>query len=120
MTTKKQVYKPHGKVKAASKPLTDEQKALQREHASCCIIVKFRDGNSIKKWSNEWAQPHKGGLEEWIRELKRVFEIYWRKNAADAAIFDVRFQKDCIGSERDQACNKLFQFTNGEWRAVAK
>ncbi|AEI46765.1 hypothetical protein [Runella slithyformis] len=112
---------------AERKPLNDEQRAEQRAKASCCILVEFyqpitlSDGRTItnlKKWSNEWQQPHKGDLNDWVNELMRIFDIYWKIKAKSAAIFDTRFQKTLIGSERDPDCNKLYQFENRVWRAV--
>jgi len=112
---------------AERKPLTDEQRTEQRAKASCCILVEFYnpitmgDGTTtlnMKKWSNEWQQPHKGDLNDWVNELMRIFDMYWKGKAKSAAIFDTRFQKVCIGSERHPDCNKLYQFENRVWRAV--
>ncbi|TAF48649.1 MAG: hypothetical protein EAZ63_03610 [Runella slithyformis] len=115
--------------RAERKPLTDEQRIMQRDKASCCILVEFwqpivmpdgRQVQQLKKWSNEWQQPNKGGVEEWAQELMRIFETYWRSKAKSAAIFDTRWVKHCVGSERDAACNKLYQYEDRAWRAVVK
>jgi len=106
------------KTKGERKPLTDEQKATQREKASCYMTITFYDGNKYSKWSNEWQQPHKGNINAWITECFRVFDKYFRNDAADAAIFDTRFTKKLIGSERDPACNKIYQYEKGSWRLV--
>ncbi|NBB22593.1 hypothetical protein GVN20_24780 [Runella sp. CRIBMP] len=111
---------------AERKPLTNEQRAEQRAKASCCMVVEFinpviiggREVNNFKKWSNEWQQPHKGGLNEWVNQLMYIFDIHWKNNTKSAAIFDTRFQKTLIGSERDPNSNKLYQFENRVWRAV--
>lgn len=119
--------KKNAKRPADRKPLTDEQRTTQQTKASCCIVVDFfapitlPDGRVVSrllKWSNEWQQPHKGDLDVWVNELMRIFEKYWRKNAQSAAIFDTRFQKVRIGSERDPDCNKLYQYENRNWRAI--
>ena len=111
------------------KPLNEEQRETQRDKASCCLLVEFwnpivmpdgREIKQLKKWSNEWQQPNKGGVDEWAQELMRIFEIYWRSKAKSAAIFDTRWVKHCIGSERDAACNKLYQFEDRFWRTVVK
>lgn len=103
---------------AERKPLTDEQKATQRDKASCLLVIRFRDGNYWTKWSNEWKQPHKGAINVWINELMRVCEDYFKGNIDQAAIYDVRTRKDMIGSERDPNCNKIYQYEKGTWRLV--
>lgn len=98
---------------AQYRPLPPEHKALQREKASCKLIVKFNDGNRHTKWSNEWAQPNKfRNISEAINEMFKVFDIYWRKNAHSAVIFDTRIHKDT------GAHNKIYQYENGIWKTV--
>lgn len=113
----KQAYKKP-KSKGERKPLTDEQRATQREKATCYITVTFLDGNKWSKWSNEWQQPHKGSINVWISEFMRICEEYFKGNMRDAAIFDMRGTKEKIGSERDPACNKIYQYERGSWRLV--
>lgn len=106
------------KTKGQRKPLTDEQRATQRERASCCLTITFYDGNKFSKWSNEWQQPYKGNMNVWIDELMRVFDKYFKANTHEAAIFDTRHTKHFVGSERDSACNKIYQYERGAWRLV--
>ncbi|MFN3378633.1 hypothetical protein [Runella zeae] len=105
-------------VKHERKPLTDEQRAEQRAKASCYLTVTFYDGNKWSKWSNEWKQPHKGKINEWINEMFRVCEEYFKGQIREAAIFDTRTLKQCIASERDPNCNKIYQYEKGSWRLV--
>lgn len=100
------------------KPLTDEQKAIQREKASCFLTITFNDGNKFSKWSNEWQQPHKGNINVWINEMFRVFDEHFRKDTYEAAIFDTRFKKNLVASEHNPECNKIYQFERGSWRLV--
>ena len=83
-------------------------------------MVGGRTVNVWKKWSNEWQQPKKGDLGYWTDFLMYYMETYWKGKVKSAAIFDTRFQKICIGSERDTGCNKLYQYQDGAWRAVAR
>ena len=106
------------KVKSERKPLTEEQRAEQREKASCCITITFYDGNKWSKWSNEWQQPHKGSINVWINEFMRICEQYFKGQMKEAAIFDMRHQKEFIASERREDCNKIYQFEKGSWRLV--
>lgn len=106
------------KQKAERKPLTDEQKALQQAKASCFLTVTFYDGNKWSKWSNEWQQPYKGKINDWINEMLRICEQYFKGQMKEAAIFDTRHTKQRIASERDPACNKIYQYEKGSWRLV--
>ena len=78
------------------------------------MVVKFHDGNSWSKWSNEYAQPNKFlNISDSINEMFRIVaDPKWRGRVASAAIFDTRTDKR-FGSH-----NKIYQFENGTWKMV--
>jgi hypothetical protein len=93
--------------------LSTEDKEKQREKASCIMFIKFKDGNKRSFWSNEWKKPYKyKHIGEAINEQMRLFEKYFRKHTASAAIFDTRTNKNI---EKE---NKIYQFENGVWNLV--
>ena len=112
------IQKQKQKSKATRKPLNDEQRAMQREKASCFLTVTFFDGNKWSKWSNEWQQPNKGSINVWINEALRICDEYFKGKIYEAAIFDTRYIKQTVASERHPDCNKVYQFERGSWRLV--
>ncbi|CAG4992301.1 hypothetical protein DYBT9275_00934 [Dyadobacter sp. CECT 9275] len=93
--------------------LSPERAALQKQMASCFMILKFHDGNTWGKWSNEHAQPNKiMTISDGINEMLRVFEKYFRGSTFSGAIFDTRQHKK-LG-----AFNKIYQFEKGVWTMV--
>ena len=96
---------------ADRKPLPDDKKALQKEKASCKLIITFYDGNQHTKWSNEWAQASKiRNISDALNDLFWVFDKYWRAQAFKAVIFDTRIHK------HHGAHNKIYQYENGSWK----
>lgn len=95
------------------KPLTEEQKAKQRQMASCYLTIKFQDGRSWSKWSNEWAQPNKfRTISDAVNEMLRICEQYFKGSIFSAAIFDTRTTKTL------SAENKIYQYEKGTWQTV--
>jgi hypothetical protein len=96
-----------------TKKLSDENWAKQREKASCFMYIKFKDGNKRGFWSNEWRKPYSiKHIGDGVNEQMRLFEKYFRKHAASAAIFDTRTNKKMCSE------NKVYQFENGVWNHV--
>lgn len=94
------------------KPLTPERKALQREKASCYMVIKFQDGGYFSKWSNEHAQAWIINIGEAVNEMFRIFEKDFRRTTFSAAIFDTRENK------KPGAHNKIYQYEKGVWTMV--
>jgi hypothetical protein len=93
------------------KPLTEEQKAKQREKASCFMTIRFHDGNTWSKWSNEWAQPNKfPNISAAVNEMLRIADQYFAGKIYSAAIFDTRTTKSL------SAANKIYQYEKGFWK----
>lgn len=108
-------YYPHRKPNLAEKKpysLSPEKKALQKEKASCYMVIRFNDGNTWSKWSNEYDQKWILNISDAINEMFRIFDKSFRRNTASAAIFDTREHKT-IGAH-----NKIYQFENGTWKIV--
>lgn len=92
------------------KGLTPQRRDVQVEKASCRMIIKFHDGNTWSKWSNEHAQPNRiTNISAGVNEFFRVFNHYFTGKVASAAIFDTRISKTC------GAHNKIYQFERGNW-----
>jgi hypothetical protein len=93
----------------ARKPLSPENKALQKEKASCYMTVKFHDGNTWSKWSNEYKQPTIRNISDAINIMFQIVQK-WGNNVASAAIFDTRADK------RYGAHNKIYQYEKRVWK----
>lgn len=92
--------------------LSPENRELQKQKASCYMVIKFHDGRSWSKWSNEFKQPNLiVNIGDGINEMFRVFDKYFAKSAHSAAIFDTRISKTA------GAHNKIWQWDKG-WRCV--
>jgi hypothetical protein len=95
------------------KPLSPEKRAVQKELATCYMVITFHDGNDWSKWSNEHAQPNKLlNINDSINEMFRICEKYFKGKMHSAAIFDVRMTKTT------GAHNKIYQFEKGFWKMV--
>ncbi|PWJ50623.1 hypothetical protein CLV98_1415 [Dyadobacter jejuensis] len=98
---------------STKKALSPERKEAQKEKATCFMVIKFHDGNTWSKWSNEHAQPNKFlNINDSLNEMFRVCQHYFAGRIHSAAIFDVRVHKN-IGAH-----NKIYQFEKGCWQLV--
>lgn len=101
------------KPKDEYKPLSEENKELLRQKARTCMVIKFNDGKTWKKWSNEFKQPAKiKNMRQSVDKLKWLFRVYWQNYAHSAAIFDTRVNKTT------GAFNKIYQYEDGKWFQV--
>lgn len=94
--------------------MSNDKKAIMVEKARIALIVKFKDGNTMYKWGQDWLKPRIVNINDSINDIMRVFDEHWRNQCIEAAIFDTRELKKCHGT------NKLMQFENGSWKQVAQ
>ena len=82
--------------------------------ASCFMVVKFHDGNTWGKWSNEHAQAKIRNISDAINEMFQIVEKSFKgaQKVHSAAIFDTRVHKTT------GAFNKIYQYEKGRWQLV--
>lgn len=103
----------YGHQEKPSRPLTDERKEEQKAKASCYLVIKFHDGNTWSKWSNEHGQPKKLlNINDAVNEMFRIAHQYFQGKIHSAAIFDTREHK------KPGAYNKIYQYEKGFWTQV--
>ena len=93
------------------KRLSPENQELQKAKASCYMVIKFKDGRTWSRWSNEHKQPWILNIGDGINEMFRVFDKYFLHSAESAAIFDTRVDK------KPGKHNKIYQYDKG-WKLV--
>ena len=97
-----------------AKRLSPEKAEKQKAMASCYMVVKFQDGKTWSKWSNEHAQAKIQNISDAINEMFRIIDKSFKGslNVHSAAIFDTRVHK------KTGAFNKIYQYEKGSWQMV--